>query len=119
MTDGINMKCLDFLMLVYFPPFWNEIERGLNVSKKLTVEVSSLMRVEYYLMCLICCIALLSYYGGKGKAGFVKCELLKWRLCRFTWGVSKYRSCEECVFLSKLANLMILWMFSPSRVIFE
>lgn len=30
MADYINMKLLYFLIRVYFSPFWNEIEWGLN-----------------------------------------------------------------------------------------
>lgn len=32
MSDDINMTCLDFLILAYFHPFWNEILGGLNKS---------------------------------------------------------------------------------------
>lgn len=71
-------------------------------------------------MCLKHYIALLLYYGEKGKASFIKhCDLQKWRLCKFICGVAKYRSHKYCCLLLKLVNLMIPRMFSQSRVIFE
>lgn len=67
MADYINMKLLYFLIGVYFFPFWNEIEWGLNEAWKLNTEMNSLMKVQYYFICSKCLFDLLLYLEGKAR----------------------------------------------------